>query len=337
MRKGILNFYLCNMKFVSIDIPYLGQKYFRQLTKLPGITSVGQSKEPPATDEEIIDRIGDAELVTCDITTQITKKVLANCDNVKAIFCQSVGYDHIDVDYAKEKGIKVFNCAGYNSTAVAEFAFALMTSLYRRIPSAQSHVRAGGWSYQFFVGGELRGKTIGIIGSGNVAQKIAAIARGYSMKVVATTAHPSVEKAESMKVSKFISLEKLLHLAHFVVVAVPLNFQTKNLLGAEELLLMRKDAVLVNVARHTIVDENAVANAVLEKRIAGVALDMMFKEPFNVKEYPMKIQEFVRLPNVIVTPHIAGISEESGKKLGEVFVQNVKIFLAGGLENCVNC
>ncbi|PJB23293.1 hypothetical protein CO112_01235 [Candidatus Dojkabacteria bacterium CG_4_9_14_3_um_filter_150_Dojkabacteria_WS6_41_13] len=324
------------MKFVSVDLPYVGDKYLKQLRRIKGIEQVSVPVENPVSDQDIIDRIGNAELITSDITVQLTKKILKQVPNLKAIFCQAVGFDNIDVAYAKEQGIKVYNCAGFNATAVAEFAFALITSLFRKIPSAQAHVKAGGWLYRLFVGKELAGRTIGIVGSGNIALKIAAIATGYRMKVLSYTAHPSQAKANLMHVDEFISLEKLLARSHIIVLAVPLSLQTKHLIGKDELALMRKDAILVNTARHTVVDEMALADAVLEGKIAGAVLDMMFKEPFNVKDYPMKIQELVRLPNVIVTPHIAGVSEESAESLGKIFVQNVKNFLQGDKTNCVN-
>jgi phosphoglycerate dehydrogenase-like enzyme len=186
------------------------------------------------------------------------------------------------------------------------------------------------------VGKELHGRTIGIVGSGNVAQHIARIARGYDMRVVACTSHPTKEKAQAMGTEQFTTLEKLLLRSDIVVLAVPLTAQTRHLIGAEELQLMKNEALLVNVARHTIVDEFALADSILGGKIAGAVLDMMLKEPFNVNDYPMKIQELIRLPNVIVTPHIAGVSEESSETLGKVFVQNVKGFLKGELNNCVN-
>lgn len=324
------------MKFVSIDLPYVGEKYLKQIAKLPEIKQLIVPVENPTSDQDVIDRIGDAELVTSDITTQLTRNILRQAPNIKAIFCQAVGYDNVDVIYAKERGIRVYNCAGFNAVAVAEFAFALITSLFRKIPSAQEHVKAGGWLYRLFVGKELAGRTIGIVGSGNVGQRIAKIARGYGMNVLAHTSHPSTEKARHMGVDGFLTLEKLLMRSHIVVLAVPLSLQTKHLIGAGELVLMRPDAILVNVARHTIVDEMALADSILNGKIAGAVLDMMFKEPFNVKDYPMKIQELVRLPNVIVTPHIAGVSEESCEALGKIFVQNVKGFLKGSLNNCIN-
>jgi D-3-phosphoglycerate dehydrogenase len=324
------------MKFVSIDIPYVSDKYLAQVKKLEGIESVTVPVEAPATDEEVVARIGDAELITSDITVKLTKSILSQT-NVKAIFCQAVGFDNVDIEYCRRNAIRVYNCAGFNSTAVAEFAFALITSLFRQIPAAQAHVKAGGWSYRFFVGKELNGRTIGIIGSGNVAQKVASIAVGYGMNVLSQTEHPTTEKAVKMHVDAFVPLEKLLARSHIVVLAVPLSLQTKHLIGKDELAQMRSDAILVNVARQTIVDEMALADAVLEGRIAGAVLDMMFTEPFNVTQYPMKIQELVRLPNVIVTPHIAGVSEESGESLGKIFVANVKNYLAGDLTNCVSC
>lgn len=324
------------MKFTSVDVPYLELKYLNSLKSISGISEVILSKDSPSLKSEIIDRIGDSELVTADITTIIDSEVLSKTPNLKAIFCQAVGYDNVDVEFAKSKGIKVYNCAGFNARAVSEFAFAIITALLRKIPGAQEHVRAGGWSYNYFIGNELYAKTVGIIGSGNVAKYIAKIARGYDMNILAYTRNPNEEKAKSMGIAKFSNLEYLLGNSDIVILAVPLSKDSYHLIGVDEIAMMKKTSILVNVARHTIVDETALAQALIDKKIAGAALDMMYTEPFNVHEYNMMIKEVVRLPNFILTPHIAGVSVESRTHLGKIFVQNVNDFLIGVDTNCVN-
>jgi len=324
------------MNFVSIDVPYLKSIYLDQVRAISSIESFTIAKNTPDSEDEIIDRIGNAELVTSDIYPQFTKRVFDLTD-IKAIFTQSVGVDNIDIDSANKKGVKIYNAAGFNSVSVSEFVFALVTSLMRKIPLAQAHVRAGGWDYRLFQGRELAGKTIGIIGSGNVATKIAGIAKGYSMNIIAHTRNPSFLKAKRMGIKKFLPILEIMKKSDIVVLSVPLTHETIHLVDSNELSLMKRSAILVNVSRHTVVNEFALAESILDGRIYGAVLDMMITEPFNLKEQPMIIQEMVNLPNVIVTPHIGGVSEESNTHLGELFVQNVKNFLKNDLTNCVNC
>ena len=329
--------YLFNpMKFTSIDDPFVRKEYFSQIKKLPQISELEIYKDSPETSEAIIERISDANMITLDIFPQIDSTILDASKNLTAIFCQSVGFNNIDVHYARKKGVRVYNCAGYNAIAVAEFVFALVTSLLRKIPAAQEHVRAGGWVQRYFEGRELYGKTIGIIGSGNIAKRILYIAKGYGMKTMVYTQHPTEDKLGDLGLEEFSPLESLLKKSDIVMTAVPLTNETKHLIGKTELALMKKDAILVNTSRQTVVDEYALAETILENKIGGAVLDVILTEPFHLKENPILIQEMINLPNVIVTPHIAGISEESSIYLGEIFVQNVKNFLKGDLTNCVN-
>ena len=241
--------------------------------------------------------------------------------------------DSIDVEYAQKKGIKVYNCAGYNAIAVAEFVFALITSLFRKIPAAQEHVRAGGWMYRYFEGRELSGKTIGIIGAGNVAKKVLKIAQGYDMKTLVQTLSPSPKRAQALGIKNFSSLSEVLKKSDIVMLSVPLTSSTKHLIGKKELSKMKSDAILVNTSRQTVVDEMALAEAIVENRIGGAVLDVILTEPFYLKDQPILIQEMINLPNVIVTPHIAGVSEESSVYLGEIFVSNIRNFIQGDLTN----
>lgn len=325
------------MKFVSIDVPFIRNKYIDEIRKLKGISHVEIPKEDPPLATDVIQRVRDAELLTSDISVHINRQVIDAAPHLKAIFCQSVGFDNIDTEYAKSKGIKVYNCAGYNSNAVAEFVFGLITSLYRKIPAAQSHVRAGGWYYRLFEGQELNGKTLGIIGSGNVAQKIARIAQGYNMKILACTKHPHSDKARVMCVDDFVSLQEILSNADIIIVSVPLTAETRHLIGKKELSQMKKSAIFVNVARQTVVDEMALAEILVNGKIAGAVLDIIISEPFNVKQHPLIVQEMINLPNVIVTPHIGGVTNESSINLGRIFVENINGFLHDSVKNCVNC
>ncbi len=323
------------MIFTSIDIPFVKKTYFDQIRNISQISKIITYPDSPVNNFEVIRRIGTSDIITQDIFVNINKNIIDSSPNLKAIFCQSVGYDNIDHVYAKSKGIKVYNCPGFNANAVAEFAFSLITSLFRKIPSAQSHVKSGGWMYRYFEGNELMGKTVGIIGYGHVGSRISQISKGYGLKVLVTL-HDSTKKIASNYVDNIVSLNKLLQKSDIVILAVPLTKDTLHLIGKTEIGLMKTTSILVNVSRHTVVDEYALASSLIHHKIFGAALDLMITEPFNVKNYSVEIQEMVNLPNVIVTPHIAGVSKESSVTLGNMFVQNIKNYLNGDLTNCIN-
>ena len=174
--------------------------------------------------------------------------------------------------------------------------------------------------YRYFEGRELSGKTIGIIGAGNVAKKVLKIAQGYDMKTLVQTLSPSPKRAQALGIKNFSSLSEVLKKSDIVMLSVPLTSSTKHLIGKKELSKMKSDAILVNTSRQTVVDEMALAEAIVENRIGGAVLDVILTEPFYLKDQPILIQEMINLPNVIVTPHIAGVSEESSVYLGEIFV-----------------
>jgi phosphoglycerate dehydrogenase-like enzyme len=279
----------------------------------------------------------DADLVTSRLYVKYDKKFLGKCKNLKAIFNQSVGYDNIDIEYATKKGIRVFNCPKYNANAVAELVFSTITSLARNISSAREHVVSGGTEYRIFEGFELKGKTLGIIGAGNVGTRVGEIAKGYKMKVNYHTLNPSAKRAKELGIQKFMTLKEILESSDILVIAVPLNDSTKGMIGRDELSLMKRSAILVNCARPLIIDEHALAEFLVNGRLGGASLDLLLEDPFNVRKHPLLIQEMVNLPNVIVTPHIGAETKEANEKLGEIFLINVKGFLKGKKENCVNC
>lgn len=324
------------MKFVFVDPPYLKQSYVRRIGEIPKISELKVFDTPVTDQKQILERIGDAEMVSSDIYVQFDRKLLEQIPNMKAFFVQAVGYNQIDVEFAKQKGIKVYNCAGFNAMAVSEFVFSVIGSLMRKIPAAQEHVRAGGWDYRLFEGSELGGKTIGIIGSGNVSRGVVNIAKGFGMPVVAYTKAPSFQKAQLLGITQFSMLEQVLRMADILVLAVPLTAETKGMIGKKELKLMKKSAIIVNTSRHTVVDEVALAEALIEEQIAGAALDVILEEPFYSKKQSMLIQEMVNLPNVIVTPHIAGVTKESSEHMGKIFLKNIHNYLGGSDENVVN-
>ena len=325
------------MKFVVVDPPFVEMNYWKKIEQLPQIDQLTIYTDPPSNQEDTIKRLLDADMMSADIFIQFDKKILSKAKRLRAIFTQAVGFNNFDIEYARQHDIKIYNTPGFNANAVAEFVFSLIITLLRKIPYAQKHVKIGGWEYKTFTGQELAHKTIGIIGSGNVARRIITIARGFNMNILVHTKHPSIDKAKQLQIEKFYSLKEILTKSDILTISVPLTPETKGLIGKKELKIMKKNAIIVNTSRHTVVDEYALADTILSERIGGAALDVILSEPFNAQKADMKIREMINLPNVIVTPHIAGVTEESTQKLGETVFNNVKSFLQGKNINCVNC
>lgn len=324
------------MKFVALDQGYVKKEHMRAVEEIKGLTSVKIFEHPPVNQDEVVARIGDADLVTSRLYVQYDKALMTKCKSIKAIFAQAVGYNNIEIEFATKKGIRVYNTPAYSANAVAELVFSTITFLARKVSPAREHVIYGGTEYRIFEGFELRGKRIGIIGAGNVGTAVGNIAKGFNMVVNYHTKNPSKERAKKLGIRKFLSLKELLEISDIVVVAVLLNSNTEGMIGRKELGLMKKDAIVVNHARQRVVDEMALAEFLVNGRLGGASLDMLLEDPFEINKYPVLIQEMVNLPNVIVTPHIGAETREANHALGEIFLQNIKNFLKGDLTNCVN-
>lgn len=324
------------MKFVVVDPPFVRKSDWERVRSIPAITEFVQYDDPPSDQEDIIRRIYDADLMSADIYINFNKDILSEAKRLKAIFTQSVGFDNYDIEYLRKRDIKLYNCAGFNANAVGEYVFSLAVSLMRKIPAAQQHVKVGGWEYSPFQEAELAGKTMGIIGSGNVAQKVIRIAKGFNMNIIVFTKNPSTEKAKILDIDKFSTIEEVLKRSDILSISVPLTNETVGMIGKKELSLMKDTAILINTSRHTIINENDLADALIVRELGGAALDVILSEPFNSQVASTKIREMLNLPNVVVTPHIGGITTESLVALGDTLVMNVHNFLKGDLTNCVN-
>lgn len=325
------------MKFVALDPGYIYIEHLNQIGAIEGISDFKYYPTSPADDDELMTRIGDANMITGRIYCRISKTVIDQAKALKAVFTQTVGFDHIDVAYAKTKGIKVYNCPGYSAVAVAELTFSLIISLFRKIPGAQEHVRAGGVNYRLFEGIELRNKVLGVIGAGNIGTNVVKIGKGFGMKVLVSTKNPSSQRAAALGIESFSDLTYVLKTADVLVLAVALNAETKNLIGKKQLELLKKSSYLINISRPGIVDEYELAKRLISGRLAGAATDIFIHDPFKVNTYPMLIQEMANLPNVIITPHIGSETKEANFTLGLITHQNIRNFLKGVPTNCVNC
>ena len=268
------------------------------------------------TDVEELGRRGrDADIIAIG-NLPFPREVLEKCENLKMLAVAFTGLDHVDLKYCEERGIKVQNCAGYATTAVAELTFGLLLDLCRNIGKCDTAARNGG-TKAGLIGFELEGRTMGIVGTGAIGARVAKLAAAFGMDVIAYSRTPG--KVAGVR---YVSLEELLAQADVVSLHVPLTDETRGMIGAEELALMKKTAVLVNTARGPVVDTKALADALNSGRIAGAAIDVFDKEPPLDADEPL-----INAKNTVVTPHVAFATDESMIKRAEIEFRNIAEFI----------
>src|SRR6266852_2725554 len=275
------------------------------------------------TEAELIERIPDFDALVVRSETKVTAPILAAGRRLRVVGRAGVGVDNIDVDAATRKGILVVNAPRGNIVAAAEHTIALLFALARSVPQADASVKRGEWNRSKFIGAEIRGKTLGVIGLGNVGSEVAKRAHGLEMEVVAYDPVVSVERAELFNV-ELVALNELLERSDFITVHVPLVDANRHLIGAPELAMLKPTARLINTARGGIVDEAALCEALESGRLAAAAADVFEHEPAG--ESPL-----FRLPNFIATPHIAASTIEAQASVAFDVAEEVAAVLAGDL------
>ncbi|MEO0372314.1 MAG: phosphoglycerate dehydrogenase [Pseudomonadota bacterium] len=261
--------------------------------------------------------------------TKVTPTILTAADNLKVIGRAGIGTDNIDKDAASKKGVIVMNTPFGNMITTAEHAIAMMFAVARQIPEASASTHAGKWEKSRFMGVELTGKTLGVIGAGNIGGIVCARARALKMKVLAYDPFLSQEKADKMGVEK-VELDDLLPRADFITLHVPLTDQTRNILSRENLGKTKPGVRIVNCARGGLVDEAALADMLQSGHVAGAAFDVFAEEP--AKENPL-----FNLPNVVCTPHLGAATTEAQENVAlQVAEQMSDYLLTGAVSNALN-
>jgi len=269
--------------------------------------------------EEIISIIGDYEGLVVRSQTQVTAKVIQAGRKLQVIARAGVGVDNINVEEATQHGIVIVNAPTGNTVSAAEHTIALMFSLARHIPQANVVLKSGIWRRSDFMGIELRGKTLGIIGLGNVGSEVARRARGLEMKLIAYDPFISVDHARNLQV-ELAPLKQLLKESDFITLHIPLTSSTKRLIGAKELALVKPTVRIINTARGGLINEEALAKAVKEKRVAGAAIDVFSTEPITDSI-------LFKSDDIIVTPHLgASTTEAQAMAARDVAEQVIDIF-----------
>ncbi len=278
---------------------------------------------------EIISIIGDYEALVVRSQTQVSAKVIQAGEKLQVIARAGVGVDNIDVEEATRHGIVVVNAPTGNTISAAEHTIALILSLARHIPQANAMLKSGVWRRSDFMGIEVRNKTLGIIGLGNVGSEVARRARGLEMKLIAYDPFISVDYAHNLQV-ELVSLEQILKESDFITLHVPLTASTKALIGARELASVKPTVRIINAARGGLIDEEALAKAVKEKRVAGAAIDVFSSEP-TTKSVLFENDD------IIVTPHLgASTTEAQAMAAKDIAKQIIDVFKGQPARYAVN-
>lgn len=274
-------------------------------------------------------------LVGCEVAlinkVKLSADVLAHADVLKLICIFATGYDNIDVAYCREKGIAVCNVVGYSTESVAQLTVAMALSLCSHLPTYTAAIQSGWYSRQSSpnllvpVYHELCGKTWGIVGYGNIGKKVAEIARAFGCRVLAYKRTPDSFECTD--------LETLLRQSDIISLHTPLNAQSRGMIGAEQIAMMDKTPIVINVARGAVWDEAAIANAVKEGTVSGIGCDVYSTEPFPTQHPFFEIKDH---PAVCLTPHMAWASAEARTRCLDEICQNIGAFAKGEQRNRVD-
>jgi D-3-phosphoglycerate dehydrogenase len=273
----------------------------------------------PATEDELIPLLDgiDAALATTDA---YTRRVFAAAPRLKVIARTGVGFDSIDLAAAAEHGVWVTTTPGTNEFSVADMALTLILALARQLVPVANHTAAGGWERP--LGIELGGRTLGLVGFGRIGRQVAVRARAFGMAVVVYDVFQD-ERAAAEAGARYVSLDELFASADVVSLHAPATPETRDLICTESIAKMKPGALLVNTARGELVNEMDLAAALREGRLGGAALDVFKREP------PGADNPLLGLPNVVATPHVAGVTEDTAERMAALAVQNILAALRG--------
>lgn len=312
------------MKIVFLDALTIGRDIDLSLYEKYGELKVYDTTKQ----EEFTDHVGDSDVIIIN-KLKVGRQNLPSCPNVKLVCVTATGFDNIDTEYCKENGIAVCNVVGYSTQNVAQLTVAMVLSLYchlteyNRSVTDGRYTRGGVANILTPVYHELYGKTWGIVGYGNIGKQVGAVAKAFGCKVL-------VYKRTPIDGEECVDIDTLCKNSDIISVHTPLNDGTRGLISRERIAMMKNEAILINVARGAVCDEEAIADAILEGKIGGVGIDVYSKEPFG-EDHP--ISKIVGRDNVILTPHMAWGSYEARVRCCEEIALNIESFKAGDKRN----
>jgi D-3-phosphoglycerate dehydrogenase len=301
---------------VADDIHERGLSFLKEAHDFEVAYAIGDPKR-------LSELLGTAHALLVRSSTQVTDMLLEQAPCLRVIGRAGIGVDNIDVEAATRRGVAVLNAPGANTVSAAEHMFALLLALVRRVPWAAASMQHGEWNRKQFGGTELRGKTLGLVGVGRIGGHVATIANAFGMELLAYDPFVTEVRASTLHVT-IASLERVLSIADVVSLHAPLTDETRHMINANRLALMKPSAVLVNTARGGLVDEAALLGAVESGRIAGAAMDVFETEPLPA-DSPLR-----RADRVIVTPHLAATTQEAQERVSVEICRSVERALRSG-------
>lgn len=288
----------------------------------------------------------DAEIISVFINSEVNSEIITSLPKLQLITTQSTGFDHIDLKFAKEKGIKVANVPSYGSRTVAEFTFGLILNLSRKIFDARKQLLDGNFDTQELRGFDLCGKTLGVVGTGRIGKNVVKIANGFEMKIVAHDMFPDNEFAKKMSFD-YVNLGELLSRSDIVTLHTPYNESTYHLINKDNIHFFKKGAYLINTGRGELVETGALLGALTSNYLAGAGLDvleserqlkekgLMFAKNSDNKDFKTLFENYalINMSNVVVTPHVAFYSEEAEQEIKKTTIENIRCFLNDAPQN----
>lgn len=305
--------------------------------------------EPLDDKTHLSEDIKDADVISCFTFSRVNADILKQFPNLKLIALRCVGFDHIDIDYCKVHGIQVVNSFGYGNITVAEFAFALIFDVMRKVSRAYMNLKNEHLDRDIYTGFELKGKNIGIIGTGAIGTESVRIAKGFGMNVLAYDVYPKQELVEKYDV-KYLPLDELIKESDVISLHAPLTDENFHLIDENKFNLMKPNAVIVNTARGELIDSKALYEALSNQKIFGAGLDVLEAE--NILIQPDAITDFdyltndyikqtlinerlLKLHNAVVTPHIAYNTKEAQDRILHITINNINSFFQNEVKNSV--
>lgn len=276
--------------------------------------------------DELAKRSEDADVVII-ANNPYPKEAFSKAENLKLIDVAFTGVDHVDLGAAQDRAIQVANAAGYSNTAVAELVIGLTLDVYRRISFGNDSIQQGD-EVVLYQGNEIRGKTVGIVGTGSIGMETARLFKAFGANLIG---YNRTEKDEAKELGlEYVSLDELMANSDIISLHLPLNDETKNTISREKLEMMKDSAVLINAARGPIVDNDALAELLNDGKIAGAGIDVFDMEPPIPSDYPL-----LSAKNAVLTPHVAYLTDESMVARAHIAFDNVVKFIEGNPQNIV--
>ncbi|MBM7558296.1 D-2-hydroxyacid dehydrogenase [Marinitoga litoralis] len=269
------------------------------------------------------EKVKDFDVLVVRSATKATREIIENGNNLKLIARAGMGLDNVDLEAAKEKGIKVINTPGANSLSVAELVVGYILAIYRNIVTGTVTLREGKWEKKSLKGYELTGKTLGIIGFGNIGKLVRKLVTGFDMEVLVFDVFEIPEEVQKEHNVKQVSLEDVIKNSDIITLHVPLTDKTKHLISEKEFEMMKDNAIIINAARGGVVDEEALLKYLENGKILGAGLDVFETEP-PTTEIQMKL---LNHPKVVATPHIGATTKEAQKRVGLELVDKIIEFV----------